>query len=174
MRSHVLCAMALAALLVGCSSSDETDNAGGTGNAAAGTGRGGPGAGAGGYGAGRGAAPGSAEDLVQNVGDRIFFGTDQSTLNDDARTTLDRQSAWLQRYPSVRILISGNCDERGTEEYNLALGNRRAHSDADYLAAHGVNASRIQTISYGKNRPVDPDSSPEAWAKNRNAITMVQ
>jgi peptidoglycan-associated lipoprotein len=120
------------------------------------------------------AAPGSEEDLVQSVGDRIFFETNASTLNDQARATLDRQAAWLQRYPAVSIVIAGNCDERGTEEYNLALGQRRANADREYLVARGIGAARIRLISYGKDRPTDPASSEDAWAKNRNAITFVQ
>ena len=118
--------------------------------------------------------PGSEEDLVQTVGDRIFFTTDQSTLSDEARATLDKQAAWLQRYPSVSVVIAGNCDERGTEEYNLALGQRRANADREYLVAHGIDPARIQLISYGKDRPTDPSSTEDAWSKNRNAITMVQ
>jgi len=165
MRYSTLSLVMLTALLAACSSSDTGANTGAGGA--------GSGAGAGGYAAGQ-AVPGSEEDLVQTVGDRVFFATDRSTLDDAARTTLDRQSAWLQRFPTVNVMIAGNCDERGTEEYNLALGQRRATADADYLAAHGISASRLQVISYGKNRPTDPGSSPEAWAKNRNAITAVR
>ena len=174
MRPNVIGAVLLALSLAACSSQDLGTNAGtGAGGANAYGAGGGPGAGGpGGYASN--AVPGSEEDLVQSVGDRIFFDTDQSTLNDQARATLDKQAAWLQRYPSVRVVIAGNCDERGTEEYNLALGQRRASDDRQYLAAHGINPGRIQTISYGKNRPTDPASSPGAWAKNRNAITMVQ
>ena len=100
--------------------------------------------------------------------------TDSSTLSDQARTTLDHQAAWLQQHPQVNVLVAGNCDERGTEEYNLALGERRANADRDYLVAHGIAGSRIRTISYGKDRPTDPGDSPAAWAKNRNAITYVR
>ena len=124
-----------------------------------------------GYGAGH-VAPGSEEDLVQNVGDRIFFETDRSDLTGNARNTLMRQVQWLQQRPTLNVLISGNCDERGTEEYNLGLGQRRAATDANFLVAQGVNAARLQTISYGKDRPVDPASTPDAWAKDRNAITQ--
>jgi len=174
MRPSIVLAALLALSLAACSSDNLGTNGGAGGvnpygaNGAAGAG----GPGAGGYASS--AAPGSEEDLVGTVGDRIFFATDRSDLSDEARATLDKQAAWLQRYPNVRIMIAGNCDERGTEEYNLALGQRRANADAQYLAAHGVSASRIQTISYGKDRPTDPASTPEAWAKNRNAITMVQ
>lgn len=178
MRPSVPVALLLAVSLAACSAGDSGLNNGsgangpyGAGGMGAGGGPGGAG-GAGGY-AGN-AAPGSQEDLVQSVGDRIFFNTNGSTLDDQARATLDRQAVWLQRYPTVSIVIAGNCDERGTEEYNLALGQRRANADREYLVAHGINAARIQTISYGKDRPTDSASTPDAWAKNRNAITMVR
>ncbi|HET8997072.1 MAG TPA: peptidoglycan-associated lipoprotein Pal [Acetobacteraceae bacterium] len=174
MFRQVICAFAVVGLLAGCASDEGASN--GAGGAYGQQGAGAPGAGAygaNGYGAGQ-AAPGSQEDLVQTVGDRIFFATDRSSLDDQARQTLDRQAAWLQRYPQVNVVIAGNCDERGTEEYNLALGQRRAATDRDYLVAHGVAANRIQTISYGKDRPTDAASTPEAWAKNRNAITYVR
>jgi peptidoglycan-associated lipoprotein len=121
-----------------------------------------------------GAAPGSQQDLVANVGDRVFFALAQNTLSSDARATLDRQAAWLQRYPQVTVQIAGNCDERGTSEYNLALGSRRANAARDYLVAHGVSSSRITTISYGKERPVALGSDEQAYAQNRNATTSVQ
>ncbi len=127
-----------------------------------------------------GPTPGSEEDLVANVGDRIYFdfnksgvtGTGKLTANNAA--TLDRQAAWLQKYGSVKVQIAGNCDERGTEEYNLALGQRRANASRDFLVAKGVAAARISTISYGKDRPVALGSNPAAWAQNRNAITSVK
>jgi peptidoglycan-associated lipoprotein len=121
-----------------------------------------------------GPAPGSEEDLVANVGDRVFFDFDRSNLKSDARATLDRQAAWLQRYGSVNVQIAGNTDERGTEEYNLALGQRRANSAADYLKARGVSDARIATISYGKSRPTCLDHTEQCWAQNRNAITSVR
>lgn len=121
-----------------------------------------------------GAIPGSQQDLVANVGDRVFFAYDQSSLSSEARATLDRQAAWLQRYPQVTIQMAGNCDERGTAEYNLALGQRRANAARDYLVAHGVSSSRITTISYGKERPVAVGSDEQAYAQNRNATTSVQ
>jgi peptidoglycan-associated lipoprotein len=121
-----------------------------------------------------GAAPGSEQDLVANVGDRVFFAFNKSDLSTDAQATLDRQSAWLQKYPSVNVLIAGNCDERGTETYNLALGQRRADAARDYLVAHGIAASRIQTLSYGKDRPVAAGNNEAAYQQNRNAITSVQ
>jgi peptidoglycan-associated lipoprotein len=167
------CLLSLAALTA-CSSSDDSKNANGSGGAS-GYGAGGPGgAGAGGAGGAGHATPGSQEDLTQSAGDRIFFDTDRNTLNPQATATLDRQSAWLQQYPQVNVWVAGNCDERGTEEYNLALGQRRANADRDYLVAHGIQRSRIETISYGKSRPIDATSTPEAWAQNRNAITSVR
>jgi peptidoglycan-associated lipoprotein len=120
--------------------------------------------------------PGSEEDLVKNVGDRVFFAFDKSILTSDDKATLDRQAAWLAKYPNVNVQIAGNCDERGTEEYNIALGQRRANAARDYLVAKGTAASRITTISYGKERP-QPDAlchEESCWAKNRNAITSVQ
>jgi peptidoglycan-associated lipoprotein len=159
------------ALLAACSSADDSKNANGSGGA------GGPGSdtqGMGGAAGGSRAAPGSQEDLSQSAGDRIFFDTDRSTLNPQAIATLDRQAGWLQQYPQVNVWVAGNCDERGTEEYNLALGQRRASADRDYLVAHGIQRNRIETISYGKSRPIDAASTPEAWAQNRNAITSVR
>jgi peptidoglycan-associated lipoprotein len=182
MKSRTIVCLAVAVLLAACSS-DNTGNTAGTGGAAAGYGQpggwtgapgGGPGGGPGGQGASGQGTPGSEEDLVGLVGDRIYFDTNQSSLSDQARATLEKQAAWLQRYAQVNIWIAGNCDERGTEEYNIGLGQRRANIDRDYLVAHGIAASRIETISYGKSRPVDPASTPEAWAKNRNAITSVR
>jgi peptidoglycan-associated lipoprotein len=169
MKHWTLACLLSAALLAACSSSDDSKNASGSGWAgtAGGYGAGGPG------GAGR-AAPGSQEDLVQSAGDRIFFDTDRNTLTPQATATLDRQASWMQQYPQVNVWVAGNCDERGTEEYNLALGQRRAVADRDYLVAHGINLSRIETISYGKSRPIDAASTPEAWAQNRNAITSVR
>jgi peptidoglycan-associated lipoprotein len=121
-----------------------------------------------------GVTPGSQEDLVANVGDRVFFAFDQARLSGDDQGTLDRQSQWLQRYPQVNVQLAGNCDERGTEEYNLALGQRRANAARDYLVARGVSSGRIATISYGKDRPVAQGDDEQAWAQNRNAITSVR
>jgi peptidoglycan-associated lipoprotein len=121
-----------------------------------------------------GPTPGSEEDFVQNVGDRVFYAFNSSALSSDAQATLNKQSAWLAKYPSNNMQIAGNCDERGTEEYNLALGQRRANADKDYLVAHGVAGSRLTTISYGKDRPVALGHDEQAWAQNRNAITSVK
>ena len=111
--------------------------------------------------------PGSQEDLVANVGDRIFFDFDRATVRSDGQATLDRQATWLARYPQVTIQLAGNCDERGTTEYNLALGQRRANAARDYLVARGVSSARVTTISYGKERPLEAGHDEQAWAANR-------
>jgi peptidoglycan-associated lipoprotein len=121
-----------------------------------------------------GIVPGSEEDLVANVGDRVFYDFNASTLRADAKGTLDKQAAWLAKYGSVNVQVAGNCDERGTEEYNLALGQRRATAAASYLRAKGVAGARLSTISYGKDRPTAQGSDEQAWAQNRNAITSVR
>lgn len=118
--------------------------------------------------------PGSQEDLVANVGDRVFFDFDQSAMQPAGHETLDRQAEWLGKYAQNNVLIAGNCDERGTEEYNIALGNRRAITASLYLQSRGVAKARISTISYGKDRPTALASTEEAWAQNRNAITSVK
>ncbi len=119
-------------------------------------------------------APGSQEDLVKNVGDRVYFDFDSSRLKPDGQAVLDHQASWLAQYAQNNVQIAGNCDERGTEEYNIALGQRRANSARDYLVARGVAGSRITTISYGKDRPSALGSDEQAWAQNRNAITSVR
>ncbi len=121
-----------------------------------------------------GIVPGSQEDLVANVGDRVFYDFNAASLRADAKTTLDKQAAWLAKYGNVNVQIAGNCDERGTEEYNLALGQRRANAAASYLKAKGVAGARMTTISYGKDRPTAQGSNEQAWAQNRNAITSVR
>ena len=120
-----------------------------------------------------GPIPGSIQDFVINAGDRVYFDTDKYTVRGDAGPVLDAQAAWLRRYPSVRVRIEGNADERGTREYNFALGGRRANSVKEYLVAHGVEPGRIDTVSYGKERPIDPGEGEEAWAKNRNGHTAI-
>ncbi len=119
------------------------------------------------------AVPGSEQDFVVNVGDRIYFDLDSYEVRPDAYPRLDAQAAWLQRYPQVTVRIEGNADERGTREYNLALGARRAESVRTYLIQRGIPASRIDTISYGKERPIAAGSNEEAWARNRNAHTAI-
>lgn len=121
-----------------------------------------------------GPVPGSQEDLVANVGDRVFFDFNQNGLRSDARITLERQAAWLAKWSQNNVQIAGNCDERGTQAYNIALGQRRANAARDYLVAKGVAASRVTTISFGKDRPTALGSNEQAWAQNRNAITSVR
>ena len=121
-----------------------------------------------------GIVPGSQEDLVANVGDRVFFDFNRSAVRADGKTTLDKQAAWLAKWPLNNVQVAGNCDERGTEEYNIALGQRRANAARDYLVAKGVSSTRITTISFGKDRPVALGSNEQAWAQNRNAITSVK
>ncbi|UFN47457.1 peptidoglycan-associated lipoprotein Pal [Roseomonas sp. OT10] len=162
MQTKLLGALAAIALLGACSSNDD--------QAGAATGAGSS-AGAGGMGSVR---PGSQEDLVANVGDRVFFDFDSSAVRSDQRDVLVRQASWLGRYPQVAVTLEGHTDERGTREYNLALGQRRANSARDVLVASGVAGSRIQTISYGKDRPAALGSDESAWAQNRRAVTVVR
>jgi peptidoglycan-associated lipoprotein len=156
MNMKIIGAIMGVALLAGCASNSGTTA--GTGGAAVSS----------------GPVPGSQEDLVANVGDRVFYPFDSSKLTTDATGTLDRQSAWLGKYPQVSVQVAGNTDDRGTEEYNLALGQRRANSARDYLVAKGVSSARISTISYGKDRPTAVGDDESAWAQNRNAITSVK
>lgn len=118
--------------------------------------------------------PGTQQDLVANVGDRVFYDFNKWNIRADQRGTLDRQAAWLKRFPQVTVIVEGNCDERGTREYNLALGAKRAAAAKNYLVAAGINPNRIETISYGKERPAVAGSNEEAWRQNRNAITVVK
>jgi peptidoglycan-associated lipoprotein len=157
MKIKALGALAAVALLAACS--QPTSNSAATGAGAT---------------TSSAAAPGSEQDLVANVGDRVFFAFNKTNLTSDATATLQRQAAWLAKYPDVNILIAGNADERGTEEYNLALAKRRADAARDDLVAQGVSGSRIQTISYGKDCPVATGHDEAAYQQNRNAITSVQ
>jgi peptidoglycan-associated lipoprotein len=163
MSLRLLSVIAAVVLLAACESTPENTGMAGSG---------------GGSGSGmstmqQGPRPGSNEDLVANVGDRVFFDTDRSTIRPDGRATLDKQSTWLKKYPSTTITIEGHADERGTREYNLALGNRRATAVKNYLVATGINPNRITTISYGKERPAVVGSNEQAWAQNRRAVTVV-
>ena len=119
------------------------------------------------------AAPGTEQDFVVNVGDRIYFDLDSYEVRPEAMPRLDAQAQWLQRYPSVTVRIEGNADERGTREYNLALGARRAESVRTYLINRGIPAGRIDTISFGKERPIAEGSNEDAFARNRNAHTAI-
>lgn len=122
----------------------------------------------------QGPAPGTQQDLVVNVGDRVFFGYDKYDLTSDARATIEKQAAWLKQYAQLNITIEGHCDERGTREYNLALGEKRATTVKNYLIALGVEAARLQTISYGKERPAVAGSDEASWAQNRRGVVVVQ
>jgi len=121
-----------------------------------------------------GVTAGTREDFIQNVGDRVLFGYDRSDLEDSGRTTLQKQAAWLQRFPTVVLTIEGHADERGTREYNLALGARRAQAVRDYLVSLGVSGARIETISYGKERPICVQSNDGCWAQNRRGLSTIK
>lgn len=121
-----------------------------------------------------GPQPGTQEHFVLNVGDRVFFDFDKSSLDGEDTETLRRQAAYLQQFPSKTVVIEGHCDERGTREYNLALAARRANSVRDYLVTLGVPANRVDTVSFGKERPAVLGSNPEAWARNRRSVMVVR
>ena len=123
--------------------------------------------------AGSGIVSGSQEDLIVNVGDRVFFGYDSSDLDSDALELLQDQVAWLKQNSDVSVTIEGHCDERGTREYNLALGEKRAQAVKNYLIGLGINPDRVSTISYGKERPAVVGSNDGAWAQNRRSVTIV-
>jgi peptidoglycan-associated lipoprotein len=117
--------------------------------------------------------PGSAEDLRVNVGDTVHFDYNAYQIQDADHAVLQRQASWLAKYPSVRVTIEGHCDERGTREYNLALGARRANAVKEYLVSLGVAAGRLETISYGKERPICTESNESCWAQNRRGVTAI-
>ncbi len=169
-------ALAVAALLAGCSS-DSAQNAAATGQGGGSSlgaaGPGGP-AGPGGGRTGANARPGSQEDLAANIGDRVYFVTDSSSVGADQRPVLERQAAWLQQYRQVTVMVEGHADERGTREYNLALAQRRANAARDVLVSQGVAGTRVSTISFGKDRPAALGSDQQAWAQNRRAVTTVR
>ena len=119
------------------------------------------------------AVPGSQQDFVVNVGDRVFFESDSSELTPQAVGTLEKQAQWLRSYPQYAFLIEGHADERGTREYNIALGARRAQAVRDYLASRGVGQQRMRTISYGKERPVAVCNDISCWSQNRRAVTVL-
>lgn len=131
--------------------------------------------GAGGAGLGSGVgvgAPGSVQDFSVNVGDRVLFETDSTSLTEEGRSILDKQTQWLQKYSHYNVTIEGHADERGTREYNIALGARRAQTVRDYLAAKGISSARIKTTSYGKERPVAVCNDISCWSQNRRAVTV--
>jgi peptidoglycan-associated lipoprotein len=124
-------------------------------------------------GANAAATPGSAQDFVVNVGDRVFFETDSSELTPQARATLDKQAQWLNQYNRYAFTVEGHADERGTREYNIALGARRATTVRDYLTSRGIDPSRMRTISYGKERPVAVCNDISCWSQNRRSVTVL-
>ncbi len=153
----------LIALSLGACSKNAADENGGLGGAGLNGGAGGSGS----------QAPGTVGDFTVNVGDRVFFETDSSELTSVGQSTLDKQAQWLNRYPRYNFTVEGNADERGTREYNFALGARRSETAKNYLIARGVSASRIRTISYGKERPVAVCDDISCWSKNRRAVTVL-
>ena len=152
-KSPAIIALAAGLALAGCAKQKLPDNAGGLGL--------------------NSATPGSQQDFTVNVGDRVFFETDSSALTSTARATLDKQAQWLAQYTNYPITIEGHADERGTREYNLALGARRAAATRDYLQARGIPSNRIRTISYGKERPVAVCNDISCWSQNRRAVTLL-
>src|SRR5471030_291339 len=172
-RTAVL-VVALATLAACSSSPDMSSDGSGSGSGSGANGGLGAGQGLNGQGGATPlSGPGSAQDLQQNVGDRIFFKTDESGVDAEGQKTLQRQADWLRRYPNVTVTIEGHCDERGTREYNLALGARRADSIKNVLVALGIQVNRVQTITYGKERPMTVGSTDAAWAQNRRGVTVV-
>lgn len=161
MTSRILALVSGLMLLAAC-------EAPGTDGGASGAG----GANGSGYGAG-GVGPGSQSDLEQNVGDRVFFAYNSSVLTSEGQATLERQAKWLQQYGNVKVTVEGHCDERGTREFNLALGERRATAARNYLASLGVSQDRMTTVSYGKERPAVVGSDESAWAQNRRSVTVI-
>ena len=117
--------------------------------------------------------PGSAQDFRVNVGDTVHFAFDQYNVEDSDKSILGRQAAWLQKYPAVRVSVEGHADERGTREYNLALGARRANAVKEFLVSQGVSTARVETVSYGKERPICTQSDEACWAQNRRGVTTI-
>lgn len=187
MRFKFLSLFAAALLLAACETGpDSSAETGGEGSNQAGQptdvqGGSGDGSGTGGTGSGdvssqeiQGPAPGTQEHLVVNVGDRVFFGFDQASLSDEAKATVEKLAAWLKQYPQRTVTIEGHADERGTREYNLALGARRANAVRDYLIVMGIDPNRVETVSFGEERPAVSGSNPEAWSQNRRAVFVVE
>ena len=152
----LLAVLAAAGLLVACSS--DADNTANTAGAGAGSGT---------------IRPGSQEDLVANVGDRVLFDTDRSNIRGDQRPVLERQARWMGQYPQVQVMVEGHADERGTREYNLALGERRAQAVERYFQVQGVAAGQMETISYGEERPADSGTTEAAYSLNRR-VEMIK
>ena len=166
MRFKLMSMLAAVALLAACETAPQNQAAtGGAGGAAA------PAAAA--PATASGPRPGSQEDLVRNVGDRIFYDFDKSELRPEARRTIERWAGWLRQHGSVTVTIEGHADERGTREYNIALGERRATAARNFLVSQGIDARRVATISYGKERPAVLGSNEAAWSQNRRAVMQV-
>ena len=155
-RNPVMIALVAMLAIAGCASKKTPNNAADLGLNGAGA-----------------ATPGSAQDFTVNIGDRIFFDTDSTSIRADAQTTLARQAQWLNQYKQYAIVVEGHADERGTREYNLALGARRATNVKNYLVSRGIAAERIRTISYGKERPVAVCNDISCWSQNRRAVTVL-
>lgn len=155
-RSPVSIALVAALAIAGCANKPVPNNAADLG-----------------LGAGGAGAPGSQQEFTVSIGDRIFFDTDSSVVRADAQQTLTRQAQWLNKYSNYSITVEGHADERGTREYNLALGARRAAATRDFLVARGVASNRIRTISYGKERPVATCDDISCWSQNRRAVTVL-
>lgn len=156
MRNKILSVVALGALLAACETAPTTDKEGQNVNV------------------GAASAPGTPEDFKTNIKDRVFFGFNKYILSSDAKKTLEAQAGWLKTYPNTKATIEGHCDKRGTREYNLALGERRASTTRNELTKSGVAKDRMKVISYGKDRLQDPGDTEEAHAKNRTAITVIE
>jgi peptidoglycan-associated lipoprotein len=167
MRFKLMSMLAAVALLAACETAPQ--NTAATGGAGAAAGAPAPAAQA----APAGPRPGSQEDLVRNVGDRIFYDFDKSELRPEARRTIERWAGWLKQYPQVTVTVEGHADERGTREYNIALGERRATAARNFLVSQGIDARRVATISYGKERPAVLGSNEAAWSQNRRAVMQV-
>ncbi len=168
MRFNIPSLVVAAFVLAACSSTgDDSANSGSTGASSANSGGNQTAT------APTGPKPGTQQDLEINIGDRAFFGFDKSNLTAEARTVVERWAAWLKTYPANKVIIQGNTDERGTREYNLALGERRADSARDYLVSLGIDSNRVKIISFGKERPAVPGSTESAWAQNRRAVVVV-
>jgi len=165
MRVKLMSVLAAVALVAACESTPESSGAAKTSGASTAT--------SSAPARSVGVMAGSQEDLVVNVGDRVFFAYDKFDLSKDAQATLGKQAAWMKKFPSVSLTVEGHCDERGTREYNLALGERRANSAKDYLVGLGVNPARVKTISYGKERPAALSHNEASWAQNRRSVSVV-
>ena len=164
MKLRILSVFAAAALLAACETApDSTATTGGDGASTSSSAS-----------SSTSLAESSPEWFAVNVGDRVFFGFDKYDLAGEARRTLELQAAWLKKYPQYKVVVEGHADERGTREYNLALGERRANSVKDYLIALGIDPSRVETISYGKERPVALGHDEESWAKNRRSVSVIR